>query len=222
MAQKNITPTKSNYRTLKEDLVLAKEGHGLLEQKREVLVVNLTNLVTQIRETRTKLDEKLFQSFQQLSLVRLESGSVILDLMINSVAQDYEVDVLSHSVMGVVAPKLFFIEKKSKNKSAVPMGISGSSPNFDKLLQITQEIKPLMAEVAYLESTAWKLVTEIKKTQRRINALENFVIPDTQDTMKFIKEILEEKDRETLFQIKRIKDKQRKNQALKKETSYDV
>ena len=222
MAQKNITPTKSNYITLTEDLILAKEGHGLLEQKREVLVNNLTHLVFQIRQARAKLDEKLFTIFSQLSLVRLESGSIILDLIVNSIVQDYEVDVLSYSVMGVVAPKLFFTEKPSKNKSVVPMGISGTSPNFDKLLQLTNEIKPLMAEVAYLESTAWKLITEIKKTKRRINALENFVIPDTHDTIKFIKEILEEKDRETLFQIKRIKDKQRKNQALKKEIFHDM
>ena len=111
MAQKNITPTKSNYITLTEDLILAKEGHGLLEQKREVLVINLTHLVFQIREARTKLDEKLFTIFSQLSLVRLESGSIILDLIVNSIVQDYEVDVLSYSVMGVVAPKLFFTEK---------------------------------------------------------------------------------------------------------------
>lgn len=88
MAQKNITPTKSNYITLTEDLILAKEGHGLLEQKREVLVINLTHLVFQIREARTKLDEKLFTIFSQLSLVRLESGSIILDLIVNSIVQD--------------------------------------------------------------------------------------------------------------------------------------
>lgn len=221
MAKINITPTKSNYTSLQEEFAFAKEGHGLLEQKREVLVLNLSSLVSHIREKRAFLDEKLLQIFKQLSLVRLESGGINLDIIINSVAQDYEVEVIPHSVMGVVIPKLIFLEKKSPNKAKVPMGISGTSPNFDKLLQLTKEIRTVMSEVAYLESTAWRLANEIKKTQRRINALENFVIPDTKETMKFIKDILEEKDRETLFQIKRIKENQQKK-VLKKETSYDV
>ncbi len=220
MAQRQITPTKSNYTALVDELSLAKEGHGLLEQKREVLVMNLTNLVSDIQDKRSELDQLLSESFKLMALVRLESGSVGLNLICNSVSQDYEVEVLEHSIMGVVAPKLMFIQKKSKNKSAVPIGISGTSPNFDRLYQLTQKMRPLMAEVAYLESTAWRLVSEINKTQRRINALENFVIPDAQDTMKFIKDILEEKDRETLFQIKRIKEKQQKK--IKKETAHDV
>ncbi len=216
MAKKNITPTKSNYTALGEELSLAKEGHGLLEQKREVLILNLTNIVSEIIEKRTELDKELMESFRLMNLVRLEMGTVGLDLISNSVVQDYEVEVIEHSVMGVVAPKLLFTEKKSKTKSAVPIGISGTSPNFDKLFQSTKRMRPIMAEVAYLESTAWKLVREINKTQRRINALENFVIPDAADTMKFIKDILEEKDRETLFQIKRIKENHRKK--LKKES----
>ncbi|MGL5955156.1 MAG: V-type ATP synthase subunit D [Brevinema sp.] len=217
---KQITPTKSNYTALAEELSLAKEGHGLLEQKREVLVMNLVNLASDIQEKRLEMDHRLTQIFSLVSLVRLESGSINLNLMCNSIAQDYEVDVLEHSVMGVSVPKLTFIEQRSRNKSQVPIGISGTSPNFDRLLQMTKQIRSLMAEVAYLESTAWKLVTEIKKTQRRINALENFVIPEAQETMKFIKDTLEEKDRETLFQIKRIKEKQQK--TLKKEGSHDM
>lgn len=218
--KKNVTPTKSNYSALGEELSLAKEGHGLLEQKREVLIINLTNLVNEIREKRSELDKQLAQSFNLMALVKLESGSVGLNMICNSISQDYEVEVIEHSIMGVVAPKILFMGRKTNNKSQVPIGISGTSPNFDKLIQLTQTIRPLMAQVAYLESTAWKLITEINKTQRRINALENFVIPEAQETMKFIKDILEEKDRETLFQIKRIKENQRKK--AKKEAYNDV
>lgn len=218
--KKNITPTKSNYTALGEELSLAKEGHGLLEQKREVLILNLTNLISDIKKHRNELDSLLKQSFNSMSLVKLESGSIGLNMMCNSITQDYEVDVIEHSIMGVVAPKILFMEKKTNNKSHVPLGISGTSSHFDQLIKLTKAIRPLMAQVAYLESTAWKLITEINKTQRRINALENFVIPEANETMKFIKDILEEKDRETLFQIKRIKENQRKK--IKKETSNDV
>lgn len=217
MPKKNITPTKSNYSALKSELKLAKEGHGLLEQKREVLIAHLNGLVVTIREKRIVLDEILMNIFNQLSLVYLETDGFNLDMIVNSAKQNYEAEIIPHSVMGVAVPKLIFVQAESKNKSPVPMGISGTSPAFDKLLQLTISVRSIMAEVAYLESTAWKLAGEIKKTQRRINALENFVIPDTHDTMKFIKDILEEKDRETLFQIKRVKENHRKKEAHKKE-----
>lgn len=218
--KKNITPTKSNYSALKEELSLAKESHNLLEQKREVLIINLTNIINEIYDKRKELDQHLHQSFSLMSLVKLESGSIGLSMICNSITQDYEVEMIEHTIMGVVAPKIVFIESKTKNKSLVPTGISGTSPNLDKLIQITKTIRPLMTQVAYLESTSWKLISEINKTQRRINALENFIIPETQETMKFINNILEEKDRETLFQIKRIKANQQKK--MLKETSHDV
>jgi len=216
MPRKNITPTKSNFNLLKGELKLAKEGHGLLEQKREVLIAHLNNLVVIIREKRSSLDKYLLNIYTQLSLVRLETDGFNLEMIVNSAKQDYEVEIIPHSVMGVVVPKLVFLKIELENKSLVPMGISGTSPAFDKLLKFTNEIQSLMAEVAYLESTAWKLAGEIKKTQRRINALENFIIPDTEETMKFIKNILEEKDRETLFQIKRVKEKHHKKKICKK------
>ncbi len=220
---RQVTPTKSNLTALTEELQLAKEGHTLLEQKREVLIMNLTNIVGEIKEKREELDKQLSESFKLVNLVRLESGTVGLDLLCNSVNEDYSVEVIDHTVMGVVAPKLFFSERKTKSKPSVPIGISGTSPNFDRLYQKSKSMRPLMAEVAYLESTAWKLIVEIDKTQRRINALENFMIPDTTEVIKFIKDTLEEKDRETMFRIKRIKEnKLKKLKKLQKETQNDV
>lgn len=219
MPQNNITPTKSNYTKLKDDLKLAKEGFSLLEQKREVLVMNLSVLINSIREKRTQLDKAMMAVFGQLNVLKLELDKTSLDIIVRNVQQDFEADLVMHSVMGVVVPKLVFIEKQH-NTSSVPMGISETTPAFDHMLLTIKSIRGLMSEVAYLESTAWKLVHEVKKTQRRINALDNFVIPETASTMKFIKEILEEKDRETLFQVKRIKANKEK-QMLNKEKSND-
>ncbi|MGL4560736.1 MAG: V-type ATP synthase subunit D [Brevinema sp.] len=221
MPQNNITPTKSNYTILKENLSLAKEGFSLLEQKREVLVMNLSSLIGSIRSKRAELDNSLIDVFTNLKALRLELGQYSLNMIVQNTRQDYEADIAMHSVMGVVVPKLFFIDKDKEKKSPIPMGISGTTPAFDKMLLKIKSIRSLMSEVAYLESTAWKIVNEIKKTQRRINSLDNFVIPETATTMKFIKEILEEKDRETLFQVKRIKANKLK-QALKKEKSNEL
>ncbi|MGL4393880.1 MAG: V-type ATP synthase subunit D [Brevinema sp.] len=221
MPQNNITPTKSNYTMLKENLSLAKEGFSLLEQKREVLVMNLSSLLNNIRTKREELDNSLMEVFRSLKTLRLELDEQTLDKIVKNVPQDYEADIMMHSVMGVTVPKLFFVDKTKNSKASLPMGISGTTPAFDKMLLKIKSIRGLMAEVAYLESTAWRLVNEIKKTQRRINSLDNFVIPETASTMKFIKEILEEKDRETLFQVKRIKANKVK-QALKKEKANEL
>ncbi|MGL4367837.1 MAG: V-type ATP synthase subunit D [Brevinemataceae bacterium] len=221
MAKTNVTPTKSNLSMLKDELKLAKDGHGLMEQKREILIMNLSSLAAEIREKRQSLDKKLSVIFNQLAIVRLETDSLTLDLITNSVNRDYEVTVIPYSIMGVVASKLLFTRSQD-NKSSLPtMGISSTGPAFDKLLHLTHGIKELLAEVAYLETVAWRLALEISKIQQRINALENFIIPDTQETIKFIKDILEEKDRETLFQIKRIKEKSRK-QNLQKESADGI
>lgn len=205
MAVKTVTPTKSNLSSLKDELKLAKEGHGLLEQKREVFVVHLNNIMTEIREKRTLLDQRLTDMYRQLALVRLETDRFTLDIIVNNARQDFNAEIISHSIMGVPVPRLVFYDQTPKTGSKIPMGISGTSPAFDKLLTMARDVRKLMAEVAALESSAWKLAAEVKKTQRRINALENFVIPDTNDTIKYIRNILEEKDRETLFQIKRVK-----------------
>lgn len=212
MAVKIVTPTKSNLSTLKEELNIASEGHGLLEQKREVFIVHLTNLVVEIREKRAILDKMLSDIYRQLALVRLETEKLSLDIIVKNARQDFSAEIIAHSIMGVPVPKLLFIEDRKNSVSKVPMGLSGTSPAFDKLLNLTRDVRRLMADVVALESAAWRLAKEVKKTQRRINALENFVIPDTNDTIKYIKNILEEKDRETLFQIKRVKENSQKRE----------
>ncbi|MGL5721727.1 MAG: V-type ATP synthase subunit D [Brevinema sp.] len=205
MAVKTVTPTKSNLSALNDEMKLAKEGHGLLEQKREVFIVHLNSISNEIRTKREQLDKNMADLHRQLALVRLETDRFSLDLIVRSARQDFSAEIIEHSIMGAPVPKLVFYDKAVEQSSKIPMGLSGTSPAFDSLLVMAKSVRKLMSEVASLESTAWRLATEVKKTQRRINALENFVIPDTKDTIKFIRDILEEKDRETLFQIKRVK-----------------
>ncbi|MGL5254465.1 MAG: V-type ATP synthase subunit D [Brevinema sp.] len=205
MAVKTVTPTKSNLSALSDEMKLAIEGHGLLEQKREVFIVHLNSISSEIRNKRNQLDVAMADLHRKLALVRLETDRFSLDLIVRSARQDFDAEIIEHSIMGAPVPKLIFYDRASSQDSKIPMGLSGTSVTFDSLLVMAKSVRKLMAEVASLESTAWRLASEVKKTQRRINALENFVIPDTKDTIKFIRDILEEKDRETLFQIKRVK-----------------
>lgn len=218
----NVIPTKSNYIFLKMEKDLAQEGFTLLEQKREVLVSHLQKLFFSIQKNRADLDECFTNIFKQLVFVQLETGTLVFDLILDHILQDYEVDRIPYSVMGVVASKLVLIEKESKNTSKVPIGISGTKVHFDSLLMMTQSVKELMAEVAYLEGAAWKICTEIKKIQRRINALEKNIIPNITENMKFIKNTLEEKDCETLFQIKKVKEIHQKRKDTDKESCHGI
>lgn len=206
--KRNVTPTKSNFSALKAELSLAKEGHGLLEQKREVFIMHLSNLVANIKKKRTLLDQQLQKIYRQLALVRLETYSFSFDLLVKNMPQDFVVDMIFRSIMGVPVPQLI-IKESSQNQSKIPIGISSTSPAFDELFKGVTNIKKLLVEVAGLESAAWKLAHEVRKIQRRINALENFMIPDTAATLAYIKDTMEEKDRETLFQMKRIKERKK-------------
>lgn len=216
--KRNVTPTKSNYSILKAELSLAKEGHSLLEQKREVFIVHLSNLVANIKEKRTLLDKQLQKIYRQLALVKLETYGFTFDLLVKNMPQDFVVDVIFRSIMGVPVPQLI-IKDSVENQSKIPIGISSTSPAFDELFKGVTNIKKLLVEVAGLESAAWKLAHEVKKIQRRINALENFMIPDTSATLAYIKDTMEEKDRETLFQMKRIKE--RKKAVVMKGENHD-
>ena len=109
--------------------------------------------------------------------------------------------------MGVSIPS---IKYKEEIKTSVRPDISFSSStiNFDTLSKQIKEIVKLIIVVAQVEDSAWKLAYEIKKTQRRVNALENIFIPEFREIIKFIQDTLEERERETFFQLKRIKNNQ--------------
>jgi V/A-type H+-transporting ATPase subunit D len=202
MNPSEIAPTKTNLFDYKGQLSFSIDGHNLLEEKRDVLVMHLMETVAQMKEVRGKLNQLLEDSYRLLDFVRMELGEHEMTRIVLGSRDVTKLNVVEKSVMGVSIPTIRFAQDPSR----VPMiSFLSGSESYDRLVNNVREIMRLIVQVAQVEASAWRLAFEIKKTQRRVNALENVFIPEFREIIKFIQDTLEERERETFFQMKRIK-----------------
>jgi len=198
-----VPPTKSNLFKLKQDLAFAKEGYELLDRKREVLIMELMQLIHTIKNLQRQLAEQLKSAYSEFQDAYIEMGSEEIERANFAYLEPLELSIRERSVMGVPIPEVSTVSQPQKTK----IGMMGSSPKFDSSSSKFLDVIPLLIEYAQANLTLTRLANEIKKTQRRVNALENIFIPDNEDTIKYITDVLEENDREDFFRRKRIKTK---------------
>lgn len=203
MNYSEIAPTKTNLFEFKDQLQFSKDGHSLLEEKREILIMHLMEIVSKIKSYREKLDALLLEGYALLNQLQIESGELEIEKTIQGVSEFSRIEILLKSVMSVNIPTIKYKQAMDFSKPRVSFMALG--PEYDELLIKINEIIKIIIIVAQIEASAWKLTYEIKKTQRRVNALENVYIPEFTDIIKYIQETLEERDRETFFQMKKIK-----------------
>ncbi len=204
MAQ-NIKPTRSELMKLKKKIKLAKSGYNLLKKKRDGLILDFFEVLNKAKTLRSELTLAYKDAQYKLNVARvLES-----DLAIKSVAMAMknrpEVDLKTKSIMGVKVPKLSQLELQRKTFERGPgvfnsAAINEAAESYEKLVE-----KIIIA--AEVETSMRKLLQEIEKTKRRVNALEFAVIPQMDKQAAFIRLRLEEMERENIFRMKRIKKK---------------
>ncbi len=199
----SLPPTKSTLLRVKKTLKFASEGYDLLERKREFLVMELVHHVN-----RVKILEKEFliktRKLKKLYTSALLSGGLI-GLMEKGkrVEYDYEIEVKNHYVMGLALPVVDYLQGENN----VPFAGFNAGPALDKLASAFRDLLKTLAELAGVKTSVWHLAREVKKTQRRVNALDKIVIPDNRKLEKYIQNILEESEREGFFVKKMIRKK---------------
>jgi V/A-type H+-transporting ATPase subunit D len=202
----DIAPTKTALFDYKEQLSFSQEGRNLLEEKREVLVMQLLSILQTYKQKRHLLEEKWSNFYQEFLLLKTLSGEEsVAEMTCVDVAHPLStVEMTEKTLMGVVLPSL---KPLLKNQVSVKNFLS-TNVFYDDLYLQFQELFALLLEVAQLESAVWRLASEIRRTQRKVNALDNIFIPEFKEIVKFIADTLEERDRETLFQMKKVKKSQ--------------
>jgi V/A-type H+/Na+-transporting ATPase subunit D len=203
MAKLNIAPTKSNFLSLKRQLVFAEEGHDLLEQKRQILIFELMSRLEHAREAERKIAELLARAHAALLEATLDIGSAALDRAALGVKRDVELKLGVQHLMGLTIPRVTF----HAGSSPAPFGIGGTSANTDVVLHRFVELLPLLAELAELQNAVMQLARELRKTQRRCNALSKIFIPAYRETISYISGTLEERERESLTILKMVRDR---------------
>jgi V/A-type H+/Na+-transporting ATPase subunit D len=203
MGKLNIAPTKSNLLVLKKQLSFAEEGYDLLEQKRQILIFELMSRLTRARNAEQSVNEALLKAFAALSEAQLDGGSGSLDRAALAVKMDHQVDISDQHLMGMKVPR---VNVQTEAVSA-SFGVGGTSTNTDVAMSRFIEVLPLLAELAELENTVMRLARELRKTQRRCNALSKIFMPDYRETIGYIMGSLEERERESFVILKMIRDR---------------
>jgi len=197
-----LVPTKSNLLKLKRDLSFAQEGYELLEQKRQVLVSQLMAMVNEAIVAHEKMDAALCEAYSALQNAIISDGKSTVKSMARAVRIKSDIQIYNLRVMGVTIPKI-----EVEIEDDAPYYSAGNSSFWvDESIFRFKQILEAMGRFAELRVSLLRLAQEVRKTQRRVNALEKIAIPDYQETIKFISDSLEESERGTLTSMKYIKE----------------
>jgi V/A-type H+-transporting ATPase subunit D len=198
-----IAPTKSNLMKAKSSLALSNKGFELLDKKRNVLIREMMNLVDKSRDIQQKVYSTIADAYQALQEANITMGLRDVDDITNSIPADENFEVLLKSVMGVDIPTVRY--KKQEFKPVY--GFYNSNISLDIARQKFNEARYRIYELAEIENSIFKLAKEIEKTNKRTNALQHIQIPKYREQVKYIQEVLEEKEREDFFRLKKVKKK---------------
>lgn len=204
MARLPVPATKSNLLRLSDELGFAREGRDLLDEKREILIMEIMGMLEDAHRKRLTMEKELAEAYKALAVAKVLMGTESMRRASLGIQAEALVDIWDRSVMGVVVP----VVQVKWNKFDKPRyGFAGTTLALDDMTQRFSHCLELLVELAEIETTLWRLATELKKVQRRFNALDNLLIPQYDETVKYIQYTLEEKEREILFQLKRVKEK---------------
>jgi V/A-type H+-transporting ATPase subunit D len=198
----NIPATKSNLLRLKEHFGFVRAGHELLDQKREVLLEELVDIYREAGQLRRQLEAALSGIYALLRDALLAQGRSVLEDEALASVDTQALRVRERSVMGVIVPLL----EVEAGAGPMPLTAPGlAPPGAARLRQRVRQLLPAIVRLAEVEISCRRLAAELQKTERKVNALENIFIPQYGATIHFIESSLEEKEREALFHLKRLK-----------------
>ena len=200
----DVKPTRSELIGLKRKIKLAKSGHKLLKKKRDGLVIEFFNLLKKAKNLRKEMNQMFLATSQLMKKTIALEGFISIRNTATMIAERPLVNVEVKNIMGVSVPKIDPIQVKKAFAESVPLSMS---IRMEKLSESFTTLLELIVTTAETETAMRKILKEIEKTKRRVNALEFVVIPRLTGQSSFIEMRLEEMERENIFRMKRIKAK---------------
>lgn len=192
-----VFPTKANLMSTKKSLQLARLGYDLMDRKRNILVREMMSLIDEAKAVQESIGSVYEKAYSALRKASLTLGDCSRFAEAIPVSDDLEVDY--RSVMGVEIPTVAVHEQLTDVRS---FGFEQTNSDFDEACVLFGRVKELTARLAEIESSVCRLADAVKKTQKRSNALSNIMIPRFEETVKYISDALEEKEREDFSRLK--------------------
>ena len=206
MAKKQVNPTRMELTRTKRKLVTAQRGHKLLKDKRDELMRQFLELIRMNRDLREQVEEALRGCSANFALARAMMKSEEIDTALLVPNQEASVEVSEKNVMSVLVPQ-FEIKLKSADESNIySYGLSFTSGDLDNAVKSLADILPQLLRLAEVEKSCQLMAAEIEKTRRRVNALEYVMIPEMQETIKYISMKLDENERSNQARLMKVKD----------------
>jgi V/A-type H+/Na+-transporting ATPase subunit D len=199
-----VKPTRSELIKLKNRIKLAQSGYKLLKKKRDGLILEFFEMLKETKSVRKEMVEKYKEAQNRLNAARMTDGDLAIKSTAMGIKNKPRVEVTTKNIMGVVVPN---IDSHNVRKDIMTRGIGlvGTSAAINEAATAYEELLEYILLVAEVETSMIRMLEEIDKTKRRVNALEFEVIPKLTKIKNFIQLRLEEQERETIFRSKRIK-----------------
>lgn len=199
MAKKQVFPTKGNLIATKKSLELATLGYDLMDKKRNILIREMMQQVDSVKMLRDKITDTYAEAYYALQEANMSLG--LIDDLVEEIPIDTGIEVSYRSVMGVEIPTITYHQPPSQ----LVYGLERANSKLDYAYHCFAKVKEITVVLAEVENSVYRLANAIRKSQKRANALKNIVIPDFVDTVKYISDSLEEKEREEFSRQKVIK-----------------
>lgn len=200
----NVNPTRMELGKLKKRLVTARKGHKLLKDKRDEMVKQFLEIVKADRKLRKDVEGELSSVQNGYALAASLMPTPAMEEAIAFATSSIDLQVSSKNIMSVNTP--VYKAEISKSESIYPYGFAFTSGDLDLSIQGISKLSSKLIELAQTEKTMFLLAAEIETTRRRVNALENVMIPELEETIKYITMKLDENERGNLSRLMKVKD----------------
>ena len=194
-------PTKGNLILAKNSLALANQGYELMDKKRNILIRELMELIDQAKDIQEQIDSTFTHAYKCLQHANIEHGISLVSQLAYTVPIEDSIKIKSRSIMGTEIPLVDY----TPDENQPTYSFSTTDESIDRAREAFRKVKELTIKLSMIENAAYRLATNIKKTQKRANALKNITIPPYTTLVSSISNALEEKEREEFTRLKVIK-----------------
>ena len=205
----NVKPTRSELLQVKKKIALAGSGYKLLKKKRDGLILEFFNILKKARNIRQELTEEYNSALNKINVARAIDSDLRIKSAAMSIKQQPLVELETKNIMGVKIPSIVSGEVK-KSLFERGYGVLSATSKIDEAATAYESVVEKVIAAAEFEITLKRLLKEIEKTKRKVNALEQLTIPRLNAEAAYIRFRLEEMERENFSRLK----------MLKKEVAY--
>jgi len=209
---KDVKPTRKELMQIEDRIELSERGHDTLEQKRDGLIMEFMDILDQAQDVRENVEGNYEDAQKKMDMARAMEGDVSVRGAAAALKEHPEITTESHNIMGVVVPQIES-SKVQKSLDERGYGVVGTSARIDEAAEAYEELLDSIILAAEVETAMKKMLDEIEKTKRRVNALEFKLLPELYTNQEYIEQKLEEQEREEIFRMKKIKAKKEEEEA---------